>query len=66
MEKVSRALEGGAELSTNSITSIVSGKGEHVGLALELLVSEGYVSRKRDGQRQVHRSVRPFREDADV
>lgn len=70
MERLSRALEGCAEpLPGNALvrrSDLVTGKAEHKATALDLLVAEGYVARKRSGQALLHASVRPFREAEDA
>jgi hypothetical protein len=63
MERVSRALEDDPGLSRRALRTAVSGKTEGKDLALELLIAEGFVEAKRDGQAVRHHSVRPFRED---
>lgn len=65
MEQVSKLLEGDAGLSKRSIRSSVKGKGIYIDLALDLLLSEGYVQRQRDGTADRHNSLRPFREVED-
>lgn len=64
MEKVSRLLEGGTEMTYNSIkASIRANDGNVVRAALDELTAGGWVTR-RDGARnsQNYTSVRPFRE----
>jgi len=61
MEQVSKLLEGDPGLSKRSIRSAVKGKNEYIDLALDLLVSEGFVERQKDG----NHSLRPFREAED-
>jgi hypothetical protein len=65
MEQVSKLLEDDPGLSKRSIRSSVKGKNDYIDLALDLLVSEGFVSRERHGAADRHNSLRPFREDAD-
>jgi hypothetical protein len=62
MERVSRAVEEFPGLTKNSIRSSVTGKNEFKDLALDLLVTEGYVRAERDGQASRHHPIRPFRE----
>lgn len=62
MERVSRALEAEPGLTTNAIKGAVTGKAETVSLAIEMLVSEGFVRVEQDGQARRHHSVRPFSE----
>lgn len=70
MERLSRALEGSTEpLPGNALvrrSDLVAGKAEHKAKALDLLVAEGYVTRTRSGQAQMHTSVRPYREAEDT
>ena len=47
-------------LSKNAIEGAVTGKRDTVRLALELLVSEGYVTTERAGPAILHRLARPF------
>lgn len=66
MERVSVALEeapGG--MSKRAIRAAVSGRNDVIDLALELLVSDGYVDRHPDGRTIAHNSVRPYRESDD-
>jgi hypothetical protein len=65
MERVSMLLETDPGLSKRSIRSAVQGKAVFVDLALDLLVSEKYVERRKDGQADRHHSQRPFREAED-
>ena len=66
MEKVSRYVEAHPNISKNGIETAVRGKAEHVRLALELLITETYISVEK-GQRGafLHRVERPFREVPD-
>jgi hypothetical protein len=66
MERVSKAVEDGDGLTGNAIRASVGGKASYVNLALELLVGEGFVEVRKDGQAHHHHSVRPYREDDDV
>ena len=43
----------------------VRGKSGALDLALELLIAEGFVTARRDGQKHLHSSIRPFREEDD-
>lgn len=63
MEKVSRFLEISPGASKNAIEEGVTGKREVVRAALAELLTEGYVSEKKDGSAMRHYSVRPFREE---
>lgn len=67
METMSRALEGVSDpLTQNAWLTVTSGnKGARLA-AMERLIEEGYVEREQRGQRFLHRSVKPYREDEDV
>lgn len=64
MERVSRALEGLPDpITWNALRTIVRGRLEHVRVALELLVSEGFVAREPGPRNsQLLRSTKPYRE----
>jgi archaellum biogenesis ATPase FlaH len=62
MAKISSALERDPGLSKRAIRVAVGGKSETVDLALELLVSEGYVRVETDGKGGHHHPVRPYSE----
>jgi hypothetical protein len=62
MARVSRAVAESPGLSKRAIREAVSGRNTAKDLALELLVSEGYVDAKPDGQAVRHHSIRPFEE----
>jgi hypothetical protein len=64
MERVSRYVEDHPGLSGRAIVAAVSGKTEHKRLALELLISEGWIWAARAGNKVEHKSVNPFRDDA--
>jgi hypothetical protein len=64
MEKVSRLLEDGPEMTHNTIKmSVRANDGNHLKIALAELVEGGYITR-RDGPRNSHNytSIRPYRE----
>src|SRR5262249_49945565 len=61
MEAVSKLLEGDPGLSKNGARNAVKGKNDYIDLALELLVSEQYVERRRVGQADRYYSQRAFR-----
>jgi hypothetical protein len=65
MERVSKALEDDEGLSGNAIRTTIGGRAEYVNLALELLITEGYIEVRKDGQAHRHYSIKPYREDAD-
>jgi hypothetical protein len=62
MERVSWLVEGNPGLSKRAIRSAVKGGNAYIDLALELLLSEGFVEVRRDGQSDQHHSLKPFRE----
>ena len=62
MQRVSETVEQSPGLSRNAIRTAVGGRAENVTLAVELLLSEGYVKVRRDGKAHAHYSVTPFRE----
>lgn len=63
MERASRQLEavGAAGLTKNGLKTAAGGHAEHVALAAEVLIAEGYVRVIRQGQAQMHVSVKPYR-----
>jgi hypothetical protein len=61
MQRVSEAVEHDAGLTRNSIRAAVGGRAEYVTLALELLISEGFIDAEKDGQALHHRSAKPYR-----
>jgi AAA domain len=66
MERVSRAVEAEPGLTKRAIRSTVKGRNNVKDLALELLITEGFVSEQQDGAQAVrHHSIRPFRQDAE-
>jgi hypothetical protein len=62
MERASRAIERQPGLSKHAVETLVPGKTDYVRLALELLVTEGYVRADSDGQAMRHHSIHPYRE----
>jgi len=66
MKQVSRAIEDAPGLTKNGIRSAVGGKQDYKDLALELLVAEGYVEARRDGQAHRHYSIHPYRDDEEA
>jgi AAA domain len=66
MERVSRELEENPGLSKNAIRRNVTGKNDAIDIALDVLLREDYLSRRRDGQTMRHESVKPYREDDDA
>jgi hypothetical protein len=65
MQRVSEVIERDAGLSQTAIRAAVGSRAEHVRLALQLLISEGYVAAEKDGQTHTHNSLRPYRQDTD-
>jgi hypothetical protein len=66
MQRVSEAVEHDEGLTRRAINTSIRGRAGYVGLALELLISEGYVEVHKDGRAHRHRSLRPYREDAET
>lgn len=65
MERISRHLEAASEAASgHALELAVLGKASHKRAALELLVAEGFVRRETRGQAQMHRSARPYRQEA--
>ncbi len=64
MERVSRVIEETPGISKRGIRDV---KGQHAAkdLAVELLLSEGYIRREQEGQATKHYSTRPYREEED-
>ncbi len=65
MEKISKAIEQKPGLSKSAIRATTGRKAEHVDLAIELLIREGYVEVRKDGQAHPHHTVKPYRETDD-
>ena len=65
MQRVSEAVECNAGLTTNALRTTVKGRGEYVTLALQLLVSEGYIEAHKDGQALRHHTINPYRQDTE-
>ena len=63
MERISRAIEADPGLSRRGIRDGVSGKSSAKDRAIEVLIAEGYVESRRDGQTIHHYSQRPFVDD---
>lgn len=61
MQRVSELVESDDGLSANAIRSAIRARGEYVTLALQLLVSEGFIEARKDGQAHRHRSLRRYR-----
>jgi hypothetical protein len=62
MQRASEVIEDNDGLSRNAIRTAVGGRSENIGLALELLIQEGYVDTARQGQTNRHTSIKPFRD----
>ncbi len=65
MERVSRTLEADSPRSTRALRAAVSGRNEHVDLAAERLVAEGFACSQTDAGARLYSSVQPFRETDD-
>jgi hypothetical protein len=65
MEKVSRALEADGGLSKRAIRTAIGGTARNVDLALELLIAEGFVEARTEGQAHRHYSINAYHEAAD-
>ncbi len=64
MEKVSRQLEAlPSGMPGSGLERAVGGKRDYVRLAIDRLITEGYISVSKEGASKIHRSVRAFRED---
>lgn len=64
MEQVSRCLETSPdELNQREVLALVDGKTQYVRKALAVLVEEGYVAQSLAGQKHLHRSVKPYRDE---
>jgi hypothetical protein len=66
MERISQTVEREEGLSKNALRIKVPGNNEAKDTAVDILVAEGYVNRRRDGQAHRHYHLRPYREDADL
>jgi hypothetical protein len=62
MGRVHEAIAATPGISKNAIRASVQGKNEAKDLALELLVGEGYVEVRREGQSHCHHAVRDYSE----
>jgi Arc/MetJ family transcription regulator len=65
MERVSRYLEDESGATLRTVRTDVSGKAAYVDQALRVLVAEGFVSQRADGQARRHYVVNMFREEHD-
>ena len=66
MERASKAVEARPGLSVRSIRAAIRGaRNDTKDLAVELLVTEGYVGARPEGQARRHYSLRPYRADED-
>ena len=61
MERVSRAIEAEPGLTRRALRTAVKGKHDVKELALEMLIADGYVEQRHEGQWPRHHSTRPFR-----
>lgn len=66
MERISRAVYEAPGLSIRGLREAVKGNNEAKSLALELLVNEGFVDARRDGQAVKHYPLHEYREAEDV
>jgi len=66
MERISGVLQVAGELSWAEIRARVKGKTDYKQQALAELVNGGYVAVRLEGQKKVHRSVKPFTEPEPV
>lgn len=64
MGRVARYVEDEPGASLNAIRRGVKGKDTHIGEALRLLIAEGYVERRKEGQANHHYTRSPFDENA--
>jgi hypothetical protein len=60
MSRVSEYVNDEPGASRNTIQRSVSGRGEWIDKALHLLISEGYIDRRKEGQTYAHYSLRDF------
>lgn len=65
MGQVSEAIEASPGLTTKRIRAAVSGKGTWVDTAVERLIAEGYVERRKSGMAYEHYTLKPYREAED-
>ena len=65
MEQIARAVEDTPGLSKNAIRARVPGRNEYKDLALELLVAEGNIEARHEGQAHRHFPGRPYLADED-
>ena len=62
MERISRHIEGSPGVTQRSIRTAVTGKNDWKDVALSLLIAEGYVEVKQEGQAHRHYSLTSFLE----
>ncbi len=65
MEKMSKVLEGEPGMTRNELRASVGGRAKYVDLARQILVTEGYVEVRQDGQAHRHHAIRIYRETDD-
>ena len=63
MEKVSMFVEENPGATYKLIKAMVKGKAEYRDQALAVLIAEGYVEMRRNGQSKEHHGLRPYRAD---
>lgn len=66
MGRISEVVEADPGLSTNSIERGVKGKTDAKRHGLRLLIAEGYIDARQEGNARCHYSLRPFVETADL
>ena len=62
MERISKVLEKQGPLSKRGIRGQVKGASDVIDSAIEVLANQGYIEIRKEGQSNMHRIVRPFRE----
>jgi len=66
MERVSRYLVESGDSTTRDILKMVPGNRDGKIAALDILVEEGYVERRQDGQKHLHRSLRAYSDVGEI
>ena len=62
MQHVSVALETDGEPNTRGLLAATRGDDKVKPLAINLLVNEGFVEQRKEGQQKRYRSIKPYRE----
>jgi hypothetical protein len=65
MERTSEAITAHPDLTSRAVREAVRGNNDAKALALDLLITEGYVERRPDGAAIRHRTIRPYTEETD-